>query len=331
MAMRNIAKLRILCPICGHQDWCMVSDDGKLTLCQRISNNHPNKKGGWWHSLESEISYNKEEFSQRSSHQKADENILDLIYKKMFELLPLSNIHRHHLLSRWLTAREITKHGYATLPINGRYQVAKKLLTFFNDDILSRTPGFYLKEGDFGAFYTIAGGTGFMIPVKNINQKYIGVQVRVDQPTKNTKYIWLSSDGKKSGTSSGNPCHVAYPEGIKNTDIWVTEGPLKANVIASRMGCISIAVPGIAHWNEVPSLIKALRNLWNIQGRNIIAYDADYKTKSWVKAHAEALGKAMKEQSLNPIFAIWDLKIGKGIDDVILSNNTSVIITKNAL
>lgn len=41
------------CPICQKGDWCSVGE--KAVLCQRVQSNKPGKKGGWYHSLGSEV------------------------------------------------------------------------------------------------------------------------------------------------------------------------------------------------------------------------------------------------------------------------------------
>ncbi|WP_141505083.1 DUF3854 domain-containing protein [Paenibacillus luteus] len=327
VGLKNVARLKILCPICGHNDWCMVSDDHKLSLCQRIQNEHPNKKGGWWHSLEDRISSKKEDFTPRIEKPKANEDLLHAIYSDLFQQFSLSAEHMEGLIKRGLTAREIREHGYSTLPINDRHKVGKRLLDKYGIEALSSVPGFYLKEGPYGEYWTIFGGTGFMIPILSYDQKITGIQVRVDRPTSRTKYIWLSTDGKKQGTNSGNPVHVAIPPMIQSNDIWVTEGPVKANVIAWRKKCVALAAPGVAHWQEIPELVSRLRKLLAHDGRNIVAYDSsEFNSKPWVKQAADLLAKELKELQLSPLFALWDSVHGKGIDDVILSGNEKEIL-----
>lgn len=326
MALRNIARLKILCPICGHNDWCMVTEDKKLALCQRIANDHPNKKGGWWHSLEEHITGRKEDFVTRIEKPKAPADILHAVYTDLFSLMPLSEAHRAVLKQRGLTDREIREQGYGTLPVNDRHKISRKLLDRYGAEALSAIPGFYLKDGPYGEYWTLFGGTGFMIPVKTIDKKIVGIQIRVDQPTSKTKYIWLSTDGKKNGTNSGNPVHVAVPPMIESNDIWITEGPLKANVIAWRQKCLAVAAPGIAHWSDIPELVSQLRALLIHEGRNVIAYDSsEFTIKPWVKEYAFALAGVMNKLQLLPCFATWEISSGKGIDDVILSGKENEI------
>ena len=39
------------CPVCGHTDWCVVSNDGGTAICFRTESDRPHDKGGWVHVL----------------------------------------------------------------------------------------------------------------------------------------------------------------------------------------------------------------------------------------------------------------------------------------
>lgn len=39
------------CPVCGHTDWCVVSNDGGTCICFRTESDRPHAKGGWIHVL----------------------------------------------------------------------------------------------------------------------------------------------------------------------------------------------------------------------------------------------------------------------------------------
>jgi len=39
------------CPVCGHTDWCVVSNDGGTAICFRTESDRPHDKGGWVHIL----------------------------------------------------------------------------------------------------------------------------------------------------------------------------------------------------------------------------------------------------------------------------------------
>lgn len=47
----NVSRLE-KCPVCGHDSWCSVSDDGEVCVCRRTESQWPTKSGtGWIHRL----------------------------------------------------------------------------------------------------------------------------------------------------------------------------------------------------------------------------------------------------------------------------------------
>lgn len=332
MALINVAKARILCPICGKPDWCMVSEDGKLALCQRVSNDHPNKKGGWWHSLSDEP---YQQIEKRKRKEKASLYQLDTIYRSILKVFPLSDKHREDLRNRGLTDQEIFLHGYRTLPIE-RYKGIKILEQYFKKEVFETIPGFCKRPGrNGGSYWWIQGGSGILIPVLTLDQHLMtrvsGLQVRLDDPTKNTKYLNLSTEGYEGGTSCGILTHVALPSELKTNDIWITEGTIKANVIMTRLQAPAIGLSGVAGWHDVLEIIRNIHQKYQIQeGNIIIAFDADYKEKEQVFQHMSQMYRTL-EESLNPdqypiYFATWDINEGKGIDDFIMNGGFPLFV-----
>lgn len=43
------------CPICGKDNWCLVSLDGETALCQRVTSRHPQGDAGYRHQLDEKI------------------------------------------------------------------------------------------------------------------------------------------------------------------------------------------------------------------------------------------------------------------------------------
>ena len=47
----NASKSRP-CPVCGHKDWCTISNDGEVAVCRRVPSPKPARSGiGWVHFL----------------------------------------------------------------------------------------------------------------------------------------------------------------------------------------------------------------------------------------------------------------------------------------
>lgn len=306
----------------------MVSEDGKLALCQRIANDHPNKKGGWWHSLSSDPI---KEYKKRERREKAPLHILNTVYRAVLKVFPLSDEHYFMLRKRGLTSEEIHLHGYRTLPVE-RYQGIKRLEKAFNSERFDSIPGFCQRQGKTGGkYWWIQGGSGIIIPVLSIDKEVAGLQVRLDDPTSNTKYLNLSTDGYDKGTSCGILTHVALPPSLKTNDIWITEGTIKANVIMSRLQAPAIGLSGVAGWHDVLDIIQTIHRKHNIdEGNIIIAFDADYEQKEQVFHHMAEMYKAIEkefDQDKYPIyFATWNIQKGKGIDDFIIGGGFPLFV-----
>ena len=55
MNWHNVSK-KEPCPVCHHDSWCTVSDDGGMCVCRRVESDRPAKSGiGWIHSLRSNV------------------------------------------------------------------------------------------------------------------------------------------------------------------------------------------------------------------------------------------------------------------------------------
>jgi len=57
------------CPICEHADWCMLSNDGNVCICQRVESDKPTKNsGGWVHRLRdaAQVEGGRREVEQRN-------------------------------------------------------------------------------------------------------------------------------------------------------------------------------------------------------------------------------------------------------------------------
>lgn len=207
---------------------------------------------------------------------------------------------------------------------------------YTEEDIL-KVPGFYkTKTGSISlaGFYT----RGIGLKIRNAKGKVIGVQVRTNNPEK--KYIWLSSTAYE-GTASGTPCAVEYTtsmveegslnikESLKScskNSIFITEGKFKAVSLAKELGAVSIGISGIRNWeNKVKREVSTLTDIK--QFNNVVLYpDADccYNTEIF-NCFKELAEKELEEFNLPVYVAYWNIKLGKGVDDVINNGDESEI------
>jgi len=45
------------CPICEHDSWCSISEDGAVVCCMRAESSKPCLSGGWFHDLKEPVKY----------------------------------------------------------------------------------------------------------------------------------------------------------------------------------------------------------------------------------------------------------------------------------
>ncbi|SMB96864.1 protein of unknown function [Thermanaeromonas toyohensis ToBE] len=237
--------------------------------------------------------------------------VLDRVYRLLFQHLPLSREHREQLLRRGLP--EEKHRQYATLPAEGRRDAVRAVIEVTDP---SGVPGFCV--GDRGWY--LSGPPGLLIPVKNFEGKIWGVQVRVDDPGDGGKYRWLSSR-KGRGPKAKVRYHVAAAGDMRR--VWVTEGPLKADVAAHFLGETVIAVPGVNTWAST-GLVDAFRGKEVKEA--IIAYDMDLQANVHVAKASLALGKEIFRAGLKVRYAWWNPQY-KGLDDLLNAGGSPEVIS----
>ena len=294
------------CPVCGKPDWCLISQDGKAAICARIESDNPvgNMSAGWLHKLDciNPLPRPRPRPDAKETS-KAATDVVDNVYGVLLAELQLSETHRANLRQRGITDVQIDGLGYRTLPANERREVVKRLQA--KGARLAGVPGFYLEARQ----WKLAGPVGIAIPVRDTKGRIQGLQVRCDNADAR-KYRWLSSRGLNSGCSPGAPVHVAGPLST-NGEVWITEGPLKADIAALKLGRLVLAVPGVGNW---PGMIPIVREL--TPGRAIVAFDMDKISNPTVKLHKDALITYLIGRGVRTFEADWDSRF-KGIDDLL--------------
>jgi len=294
------------CPVCGKPDWCLIARDGKAAICARIESDKPagNKGAGWIHTLDNPTPLPPiKPRPDAKQNPKAAPGILDTAYRALLSELSLSEAHRENLQHRGLTDVQIASLGYRTLPQDGRREPVTRLEA--KRIKLAGVPGFYLEAG----YWQLAGPVGIAIPVKDTRKRIAGLQIRCDN-AEGGRYKWLSSKGFNAGCSPGTPVHVAGTVSV-NGEVWITEGPLKADIAALKLGRLVLAVAGVGNW---PGLIPIMRKL--NPKRAIIAFDMDKTSNPVVKLHSEALMTCLIRCGVCTFEADWDSHF-KGLDDLL--------------
>lgn len=150
---------------------------------------------------------------------------------------------------------------------------------------------------------------------------------------KGNRYFWLSSANKPNGTGPGNPApiHVAVPSSQltqwevgtlhKAKTVWLTEGPLKADISADcierllgpheNIGTTLLALPGVGAWRLAVPILKEM----GVETVNI-AFDSDSISNPQVKHHLFECAKHLKSEGLTGKLVLWSET--KGIDELLL-------------
>lgn len=242
------------------------------------------------------------------NHQCADIKKRDACYRMLLSELILSDKHMQDLLDRGLTKEEIAAKGYRSTPAYGSESICRKLID--KGAYLKGVPGFYRNQK--GNWDVVFSGKGLLIPVKDEDGMIQGLQLRLDKQDGvdvDRKYRWVSSTGKSDGTQSTVWCHFT---GNVGPEIYLTEGPLKADIASLRLGKGFVAVPGVNSLSLLPNMLKTLseRGVKKVY----IAYDMDFIYNIHVQNGLEEIKKIIAKAGLVSEQLMWDPHY-KGIDD----------------
>ena len=315
------------CPICEKPDWCSVREDGLFAICMREGSEKETADGGWIHLLDTQYkhqsSFSPPTFFQAKS-KRAEPKILNRVCRDLLSQLSLTKPHEDHLLDRSLSAEDVKVLGYRSMPSTDdfaqRRPILKHLISKYADSLLT-VPGFYLTSK--GSVW-IGGRGGILLPCKNAEGHTVGFQIRCDESEGSGRYRWLSAtekQRKRGGVSSGSPIHVAGRE-HKSTEVWITEGILKADISALRLQKTVIGIAGVGSWKH-DSLRNTLKTL-NAEAV-VIAFDSDWSTNHAVSEQLKRLAQALISMGYRVMWAKWDSGLGKGIADLLTNGHKTTL------
>jgi len=226
------------------------------------------------------------------------------VYLSLLRNLSLAGDHRQNLQSRGLTNDVIDRHGYKTTPVFGFTALAKMLMA--EGLTLDGVPGFYHNEAGQWAF--VQEQRGILIPVRDIQGRIQGLQIRRDNVSKR-KYRWISSSGRLNGCRCEGWTHFVGP--IRER-ILLIEGPLKADVVYHLTGQSLLAVPGVNALLHLENALKLLRE----SGVDLIdtAFDMDFMNNWYVQNGYSQLTALLVKLGFRYRTKVWDPEYN-GLDD----------------
>ncbi|MBT9258138.1 MAG: DUF3854 domain-containing protein [Clostridiales bacterium] len=165
-----------------------------------------------------------------------------------------------------------------------------------------------------GGSWVLAAPTGLLIPQRDERGLIGGLQVRPREPGEKGKYRQVSSGGFSARV------HLStFGEGSR---LWITEGPLKADIAALYTGERFVGLPGVSNFRGLPEVVSTLK-----PREVVLAFDADYKHNPHVQYSLRRLSELL--DGLLLWWAVWEEEDGKGIDDVLVSRGaTRIRITR---
>ncbi|SDF51769.1 CHC2 zinc finger [Thermoanaerobacter thermohydrosulfuricus] len=299
----NTAKDAYHCVRCGAGGYAV----GLYAACNRISTKEAYKKLiSQNNRSEKKIPLVQNIQKENTAKKIADIETRDKTYTALLSKLTLEKEHLKNLLKRGLSWEIIALNGYRSLPTDNkiRQEICHQLIT--EGHVLEGVPGFYTDRNN---NWNFVYDKGFLIPVKNVQGKIQGLQIRLDN-TRNGKYKWFSSNGLKNGTSAhawqgihGGPSEVVI----------ITEGPLKADVAHYLSRLTFVSVPGVTAIKGIEMILAELG-----AKKVYIAYDMDLLINKGVQKAKAKLEEKLTAKGFKVYTKTWDPAY-KGIDDYLLA------------
>lgn len=211
------------------------------------------------------------------------------------------------------------RHGLVSVP-NTRRDWSSRI-----GESVACVPGFSTRED--GLWH---GPAGLVIPVRLPDGRMAGAQIRVREDQRQTgKYVWWSTppearqeDGTwryPDGAKAWVIAHWAWPGGQPDRaeEVVVTEGPLKAIVIAEQLGVPVIGVPGVQAWMTA---LHGMHRLSTPPTRVLWAFDQDQPPNPAVQQAQKDGGDAFQHAfpALRQALMVWDGHAAKGLDDALV-------------
>jgi len=237
-------------------------------------------------------------------------------YSMLLSLLSLAKTHKEQLMARGLSSNDIAKIGYKSVPAFGQQDLCRRIIK--SGCVVEGVPGFFKVVDDKGNWNGVwdlkLRAPGVLIPVHGIDGKISALQIRLNKPVNDRKYIWLSSTDKVGGASSGSPIHfVGDPTAER---VYITEGPLKGTVAHKLTQYTFICLPSANSMGHLDHLLLCLKA--NGVKEAVEALDVDKETNIHVAKAAAKLRDKLSSYDFSVKTAVWTDKNLKGIDDYYL-------------
>lgn len=177
------------------------------------------------------------------------------VYRRLIEMLTLSETHKKKLMERGLTEKQIKDFLFRSTPNGGTESLARRLIK--EGYVLAGIPGFFINDRKDWDLSFYRRNRGILCPAYAITGEIAGFQIRLDEPYDDRKYIWLSSANKPRGASSKSP--VCFAGNPYDKTIRVTEGILKPVIAHALSGYSMLGTPGVNQYRELEQALIVLK------------------------------------------------------------------------
>jgi len=326
---------QVLCRHCHRSDHrCAVSADGLYEICYRVGTGSIRTKtakdGATYYVHEarvpptvlpdgSPVRQGGDPGVRKPEAERADDSVLDLVYRDLLDQLGLSEPDRDALRRRGLSDEQIDRGLYRTKPAHACIWEVRDLIDSYGRDVVYGVPGFYLGENHRPSLGCMPG---LIVPVRDSRGRIVALKSRpaAGRPG-GAKYCYVSS-ARHGGPGPGNRAHVPIGAAGPAELVRITEGELKADVATALPGTPTIGAPGVSCWRVA---LEAARGLGARTVR--VAMDADWRRKPEVARSILGLCEAALAGGLNLEIEAWDEALGKGIDDILAAGLTPKIVS----
>ena len=245
--------------------------------------------------------------------------LIHRVYTSLFEEITLLPAHKKNLMQRGLPEGVIVANSYRSIPDKSKeYEVAEKIMAKCSLTDLYGVPGFYMdKNNKWKANFPLSG---FLIPVRNFDGRIEGAQIRSDSGT--PKYFAFSSSYKKGGTKSTSAVHCVGRFKDFPKTVYITEGPLKADIAHFYTGYPFLAIQGVNNQKYLDVVFSELKSM----GVTKISecFDMDKRTKVEVQKAVDKVKEKAIKHGFSFSSTAWNSNF-KGIDDY-LANKYSPLV-----
>lgn len=266
-----------------------------------------------------------------------DKDVLHVAYSIFLDLCSLTEEDKKYLKNvRGLSDEEILDVGFKSFPRRTiRHTLQERLIEAGINP--TDIPGFFRYSDD--ECITFNYYVGILIPIRDIFGRIVGLQIRKRnlKSELDNRYVWLSSAFamNKPGSAPKYFCNGRGPEAPlgfvegtfscdRVTTLFVTEGFFKAFSIRKNVKSPSITVQGVTNWKGINDVVEELTKRYPKLNRIIFTFDADFIGNLNVSNQLCKMYNSLKPQFPGIEFRtmLWDINLGKGIDDLIANVKT---------